>query len=383
MNASFTDIAFWSSLSLTLAGLVSGFLMLWKIPAVKQPVSQKAPSLNEPDLSVSVIIPAYNESDRLPHLLKSLAAQRYQPWEIVVVDDHSIDDTAVLAKSMGARVILADPIEPGWVGKSRACWSGARAASGSTLLFLDADTTMDHPDSLKDLLTGYTQAGTSGLFSVQPYHRTVRFYESFSALFNVIVMAGMNRFTFLGNRLPGAGAFGPCILCPRAEYLSTGGHSAIRTAVMDDLALGKLFEKRALPVHCRGGQDVISFRMYSQGFRQLFEGWTKSFGTASAKTHPLVMLLIIFWIAAGFSSVGALWGSLLSGSTFNFVLSVVLIFAMQAQTLILTRKAGDFNKLLIFLYPVLFIFFAILFGWSFYLTHIRHQVSWRGRSIDV
>jgi cellulose synthase/poly-beta-1,6-N-acetylglucosamine synthase-like glycosyltransferase len=88
---------------------------------------------------LSVIIPARNEADNLERLLRSLEQQSLRPDEVVVIDDHSVDQTASLAQSLGATVIRAPDLPAGWLGKSWACWLGAQKAKGEVLIFLDAD----------------------------------------------------------------------------------------------------------------------------------------------------------------------------------------------------------------------------------------------------
>lgn len=86
----------------------------------------------------SVIIPAYNEAEWLP---KSIAAIRTAmqasslKGEIIVCDNNSLDDTAKIAATLGARVVF----EP-YNQISRARNTGARSASGRFLVFVDADT---------------------------------------------------------------------------------------------------------------------------------------------------------------------------------------------------------------------------------------------------
>src|SRR5579883_1906482 len=86
--------------------------------------------------SVTVIVPAYNAASTLVACLKS--AQRARPFEIIVVDDGSSDETPSIAKSFGAIVI---PTE-GRRGPAVARNLGAQAAKGSVLFFVDADVQM-------------------------------------------------------------------------------------------------------------------------------------------------------------------------------------------------------------------------------------------------
>jgi glycosyltransferase involved in cell wall biosynthesis len=88
----------------------------------------------------SVIIPAYNEALWLAKSLPALAAATATvdaPGEVIVVDNNSSDRTAEVARAHGARVVFEPHNQI-----SRARNSGARAAAGRYLVFLDADTTL-------------------------------------------------------------------------------------------------------------------------------------------------------------------------------------------------------------------------------------------------
>ncbi|NMC26794.1 MAG: glycosyltransferase [Syntrophomonadaceae bacterium] len=362
------------------AALVSGFLLLWRIPLVQSidGIEDKRPAE-----SVSVIIPARNEALRLPLLLESLCQQEFQPEEIIVVDDQSTDSTAQIATAAGVQVISVTELEDGWIGKSKACWSGARLSAGEWLLFLDADTRLVNPFSLRRLLINFETLGGRGSLSVQPYHTVVRFYESLSAVFNIIVMAGMNVFTPWGTRVPSAGLFGPCMLCRRDDYFRVGGHEAIRGDVMEDLSLGQAFRKGGLPVHCLGGREVISFRMYPDGLAQLIEGWTKNFGTAASSTHPLIFAMIIAWISGGFSTLTLLLYGIRDSSLLWISAGILAYMFYALQLLWLARKVGNFHPMLFTVFPVLLGFFTLIFLKSFYQTKVLRTVSWRGRQVKV
>lgn len=83
---------------------------------------------------LSIIIPAHNEAALLPDCLGSLVATR-GPHEVILVDAESTDATAEIGRQFGARIV---PCPAGDV--SVAHNTGALAAQGDWLLFLDADT---------------------------------------------------------------------------------------------------------------------------------------------------------------------------------------------------------------------------------------------------
>ena len=85
---------------------------------------------------ISVVIPAFNEEKLISKCLESLKKQDYTGnYEIVVVDNGSLDSTGKIAKSMGARVVFCSQ-----KGVAYARQTGAEAARGEIILQADADT---------------------------------------------------------------------------------------------------------------------------------------------------------------------------------------------------------------------------------------------------
>lgn len=95
-------------------------------------------------MRLSVVIPAYNEERLLPATLAAVRAagqafsRRGWDWETVVCDNSSSDRTAAVARAAGARVAF-EPVNQ--IGRARD--TGARAAMGDWLVFIDADSLPD------------------------------------------------------------------------------------------------------------------------------------------------------------------------------------------------------------------------------------------------
>jgi len=83
---------------------------------------------------ISIIVPVFNEGDRLRATLESVRAQTV-PFEVIVVDAGSSDDTVAVARAAGAAVI-AGPCQQ----RAHQLNLGAKHANGDALLFLHADT---------------------------------------------------------------------------------------------------------------------------------------------------------------------------------------------------------------------------------------------------
>lgn len=103
--------------------------------------------------AVSVVLPAKNEAASLEQLLPKLL-RACQDAEIIVVDDGSTDATAEISQHYGAKVVR----HPYSMGNGAAVKSGARAANGEILVFMDADGQHDPADIarlLQRLRRGY------------------------------------------------------------------------------------------------------------------------------------------------------------------------------------------------------------------------------------
>lgn len=107
-------------------------------------------------MKLSIIMPVYNEANSLSEIVKRVQASKLA-WEIVLVDDGSIDGTREILKEMdgkgGVRVILHEKNQ----GKGAAVRTGLAAAQGDVLLIQDADLEYDprdYPTLLKPIQEG-------------------------------------------------------------------------------------------------------------------------------------------------------------------------------------------------------------------------------------
>jgi glycosyltransferase involved in cell wall biosynthesis len=97
------------------------------------------PASVRPEPTISVVIPARNEAERITDLVHAVRRQAPRGWstDVVVVDDGSTDGTAAAARAAGARVVELGPRSGGNPAAARN--RGALAAAGDLLVFLDAD----------------------------------------------------------------------------------------------------------------------------------------------------------------------------------------------------------------------------------------------------
>lgn len=135
-------MAFTVLLSFVLTLLVA--FMAWRLNRAYRLFRAPA-AVSEPDElpTVSVCIPARNETHAMAQCLERVLASDYEKMEIVVFDDSSADDTSVLIKSFahaGVRFVPGSDLPEGWLGKNHALEVLAREASGEYIVFMDVDT---------------------------------------------------------------------------------------------------------------------------------------------------------------------------------------------------------------------------------------------------
>jgi 4,4'-diaponeurosporenoate glycosyltransferase len=358
----YLDVFFW----------LFGFLFLWRIPFLTKKKGARFSAKH-----VSVIIPARNEERSLVRLLGSLEHQTDRAGEIIVVDDQSEDATAEVSRRLGATVITSKDLPDGWVGKPWACWQGANQACGSILLFLDADTFLE-PEGLAKIVSTFEG---EGLLSIQPFHRMGRLYERLSAISNIIVMASMKAFTILGSKTLPLGAFGPCIVCSKDTYFRLRGHQRVRGEILENLVLGKKFIRSGYRVRCYGGKGTLSFRMYPQGLRSLFSGFSRSLATGSQTMSFFTLLLIVCWVAGAFGVTRHLLQSAFLGDVTGLALwgGLDVLYILQIHWML--SRIGNFGFVTALLFQVPLLFFAVAFFWSLVLTFFKRRVRWKGRFV--
>ena len=333
---------------------------------------------------ISIIVPARNEEASLGACLESLTAQTGVAFEIIVVDDGSSDRTPEIARSFaGVRVISAEPLPVGgagknWTGKNHALVAGAKVARGEWLLFTDADT-VHGPGSLARALDE-AKNERADLLSYSPEQLVVTFAER--AVMPVIFaeLAAQyptykvrERSSRQSSRVVAAN--GQYILVRRAAYDAVGGHAAVATEILEDVALARAFRNAGQRVYFRYGGDAVRARMY-RNWVQLREGWTKNLALLFPRPGFLAFQILLLWLAA--------WASLgiaVSGA----VSHRFLMIAFAACWLLVYRRvrAAHFamaNNLIAMAAGLPMFAYLLLRSKQ---AHAKGHVEWKGRAYDV
>ena len=340
--------------------------LLWSVPWILVPAitvyrASRSRTLDDEPADVpadaplvSVVLPARNERRNIERCVRSLLATDYPACEVIVVDDHSNDDTADLARAVGGgdarlRVVSAPPLPDGWLGKQWACFTGAGVARGDFLLFTDADTT-HAPDLLAHAVNGARRA-RADLFSVAGEQEMQTFWERViqPQVFAILsARFGGTEHVSHARRPADAIANGQFLLFRRAAYDALGTHAAVHDRAAEDLALAQECIRTGHRLAMQMAGRRLRTRMYAS-LSELIGGWRKNMyaagrhamvgGRVARALFPLVLLVpSIFQLAPvavlGPAAAGALsapwllWASFCVGAT--AVYFVVLYAYMRA-----------------------------------------------------
>ena len=157
---------------------------------------------------ISFIVPAHNEELWIGSCLNSIHTAMEtiaEPYEVIVVDDASTDSTLEIARQ-SARVISVDHRKISAVRNE-----GARAASGETLFFVDADTKANADNVMAAIAA--LRSGAIGGGCIPELDGPVPFW---GRIIHRVAMFGGRLFHIVG------GCF---LFCTREAYLATGGFS--------------------------------------------------------------------------------------------------------------------------------------------------------------
>jgi hopene-associated glycosyltransferase HpnB len=264
---------------------------------------------------VVAIVPARNEAATMAQAISSLARQDYSgEFSIIVVDDHSEDDTAALAQqaaresgaSQRVTIHSAAPLAPGWTGKLWALNEGLQAAANSSeefFWFTDAD--IEHASDTLRRLVFRAEKESLDLASLMVLLQANTFPERllippflyfFLMLYPPLWIAAPKART--------AGAAGGCILLRREALERIGGIAAIRSEVIDDCALARAVKRGGGKIWMGLTRTSVSLRSYGTFAeirdliaRTAFTQLRYSFFLLIATLAGLLVTYLLAWIA--------------------------------------------------------------------------------------
>ncbi|MGI0139628.1 MAG: glycosyltransferase [Thermoplasmata archaeon] len=349
--------------------------------AYEMPRVDPAPGASTRAPRVSVVIAARNEGDELAATLDSLLAQDEPLAEIVVVDGASTDATAAIARARAPRVrLLEEPsLPPEWVGKSWACATGAAATRAEWILFLDADVHL-HPAAVRSVLDWATRE-SADLASIGTRIEMGTSWERIVMPFYVQMVLTHFRSPHVNrDRSTAAVANGQFLLARRSVYASLGGHAAIRSHLLEDVALAERFRGAGRCLRFAWAPDLAATRMYRSRV-DMAEGLLKTVhGTEYSTSRQLGRIagvVGLFLLPLGLLPLGLALGDLAL-----IIMGAVLYVALFGKHLAFARALGSTARAGL-AYPVAAAFYVLLLARSIQHGGRKGTVRWKGREYGV
>jgi chlorobactene glucosyltransferase len=335
---------------------------------------------------VSILVPARDEERNIEECVISLLKQDYPDFEVIVLDDHSKDNTLSILTRLAShdnrlQIIEGRPLPEGWLGKHWACHQLDQAATGELILFVDADT-RHTPDMLMDSVSALL-AEHADLVTAFPREEVVTWGEHL-----LVPVIGFGILTFIPIRLVQrfrlaalSVTIGQFMLFRREAYDAIGGYESVKAEIVDDMVLGRRIITNGLEWRLLDGTHHISCRMY-HGFWEAVGGFSKSifavfdyrilpyfFGWLLVGTVFLepVVALVSRWMRYPLTSIPVEYAAT------SVVLSIILWMVAY--------RRFKFPAYLVFYYPLSLALFIAVVIRSFFQT-ATGTAAWKDRLLD-
>lgn len=327
--------------------------------------------------SIVAIVPARNEAETISRSVSSLAGQNYPgEFSIIVVDDHSSDGTADLARktaqdSQAAGRLTVHPaagLPPGWTGKVWAMNEGVAAAKERMpkyFWFVDADITHE-PDTLRRLVSR-AENHSLHLISLMALLQVKTLPERLLIppfLYFFLMLYPPNWIADPKART--AGAAGGCILLQREALERIGGMTAIRSEVIDDCSLARAVKRTGGKIWLGVTRKSVSLRDYAT-FAEI-----RDLIARTAFTQLRYSLVLLLGTLAGLFVTYLLPWGLFFAYPGEAWLSVDTTIALMAASFVVTVRFYGLSWPWALMLPIA----AVFYGYATCVSAVRY---WLGR----
>jgi chlorobactene glucosyltransferase len=262
---------------------------------------------------VSVIVPARNEQDNIERCLRSLLAQNYPHFEVIVVNDNSTDNTLEIVREVKSRetgqreqdgslhmdrlkiITVAEKPEK-WTGKAWASEQGYSHSTGDILLFTDADTYYMDKDTIYgtvsymqkenlDVLTGV------GFIELRDFWSkiTMPLWNHFS------ILLGANTGAMNNPKSKAAYLVGGFFLIHKKVLEGIGTFRSVQNAIHEDAELGLLLKNTGNTIKIARIDNGVS-ALWSRDLQTLWYGIKRTIVPMN-KWQIFASLITVFFMA--------------------------------------------------------------------------------------
>ena len=334
---------------------------------------------------VSVLVPARNEEQVLDGFIRNILASRGVQLELVVLDDASTDSTAQRVSQWSdrdprVRLVHGKKLPQGWCGKQHACYQLAESARFDTLLFFDADVTVQ-PDAIARSVA-FLNRSKVDLGSGFPHQETPTVAGWLLLPLIHFVLLGylpLSR-SRLSNDPSLAAGCGQLFVTTRSAYDKAGGHAAIKSSLHDGIMLPRAFRKAGLQTDIFDASTIASCRMYETN-RDVLQGITKNATEGIGAPRTIVPFTIL--LGGGVVAPALLLICILSGISQSWIVITAifpgLILSYFPRLITLNRFKQSAGS--VFFHPLAVGIFLAVQWFALGRRLLGIKTSWKGRSL--
>lgn len=325
--------------------------------------------------TVTLAIPARNETHALEDALNKAIKSDYPKLEIIVLDDCSQDSTANLIKSFahdGVRFVQGSQPASGWLGKNYASEVLAEEASGEIIIFAGVDTHFD-PKSISQIIS-YMLTKKAKMVSILPRRREFdllpTFFEQLRNYWQIVLPLAK-------KRLPFASA---CWAIYAKTLKTAGGFDSFKGSVFPEAHMARFTKQTNSYRFLVSNNDIgVTTRKH---LKSQIETATRTFYPIASR-HPSTILifslmLLTFYILPYFVLISDVINQQL---TLAGTLALIVVILFTLTHILILKRTNPHGWMVGFInFPILIIFDVILFNWSM-LAFEFGEVNWKGRNV--
>ncbi|MDR2376495.1 MAG: glycosyltransferase family 2 protein [Treponema sp.] len=333
---------------------------------------------------VSVLVPARNEEKNIEQCISSLRNQIYQNYEILVLDDNSVDDTPNILKRIAesdkrVHVFKGKPLPDDWFGKPYALHQLSKEAKGDILLFTDADT-IHSPTSVSWAVTNITGLNVD-MVSGYVGQIFLKFGEIITVpviffLTGFVIPLFLNRFTKLSLF---SSAIGQYIAIRREVFDAIGGCENFKKKTSEDIYMARFVKQQGYQTRFLNICEYVKCRMYN-GYRAALEGIGKNIFDFLGKNSLLLLvaaIAVFFFLLFPFP---LLFFCIAKSSPWTIYIFVVNV--LYTLTWVFMFLGQRLNWWYGFLWPLIFLNLLYIAAWSWFRTISGRGFLWKDRVVS-
>ena len=335
-------------------------------------------------LMVSVLVPMRNEEKNAQRFLTSIRNQLYKNYEILVLNDNSTDNTAIILEQIAkedprVKIFNGEPLPLDWYGKPFALHQLSSHAKGDILLFTDADT-VHSPTSISWAVTNMLNLK---LDMISGYIRQV--YVTFGEIITIPIMyfltgliipLFLNRFT---KQSWFSAAIGQFIAIRHDVFKAIGGCEAFKKKTSEDIYMSRFVKRKGYSTRFLNICEHVHCRMYD-GYHYAIEGIGKNIFDFFGKNIFAILLVFIGVLFLLFLPFPLLIYNLITGSP--WLLHIVIVYILFTLTWIFLYLGQRLNWLYGFLWPLMYLNILYMAVWLMFRSITGKGFFWKDRKVN-